>query len=393
MPRIAAGALALLALAPLLSAQDKARLPLSVRVKALQRSYDRALAKYQQALQAARTPAEKEAAAAKHPRPDLYAERFLALARAEPKDPAAFDALSWVVRYAAGPASGDDPRSQALELLRRNHVRDERLGQVLTGLVEAPDPASEALLRRALAKSPHEGVRARACVSLAQNLKFRARTVERLKDPEVARQSRAAWGSATVAALRKRDPGALRAESEKLFRRTIKEFGTVRHPQQGTLARLAENNLAALRDPVAVGKPAPEISGRDQAGKTFKLSDYRGKVVLLDFWADAYTADRVVYKLERALVKRLAGRPFVLLGVNGDSSRERLKKVRAREKMTWRCWWDRGTSGPLGTRWEVRMWPTLFVIDAKGVVRHVFPYWPAPRELDKALAPLLEKAE
>jgi hypothetical protein len=32
------------------------------------------------------------------------------------------------------------------------------------------------------------------------------------------------------------------------------------------------------------GKPAPEIEGTDLDGKSFKLSDYRGKVVLLDFW-------------------------------------------------------------------------------------------------------------
>lgn len=36
--------------------------------------------------------------------------------------------------------------------------------------------------------------------------------------------------------------------------------------------------------PVVVGKPAPEIQGEDIDGVSFKLSDYRGKVVLLDFW-------------------------------------------------------------------------------------------------------------
>jgi hypothetical protein len=34
-----------------------------------------------------------------------------------------------------------------------------------------------------------------------------------------------------------------------------------------------------------IGKPAPEISGEDGDGRSFRLSDYRGKVVLLDFWA------------------------------------------------------------------------------------------------------------
>ena len=36
----------------------------------------------------------------------------------------------------------------------------------------------------------------------------------------------------------------------------------------------------------AVGKAAPEVKGTDQDGKHFKLSDYKGKVVLLDFWSE-----------------------------------------------------------------------------------------------------------
>jgi cytochrome oxidase Cu insertion factor (SCO1/SenC/PrrC family) len=37
---------------------------------------------------------------------------------------------------------------------------------------------------------------------------------------------------------------------------------------------------------VAVGQAAPEIEGEDIDGKSFKLSDYRGKVVMLDFWGN-----------------------------------------------------------------------------------------------------------
>ena len=38
--------------------------------------------------------------------------------------------------------------------------------------------------------------------------------------------------------------------------------------------------------PVALGKPAPDITGEDIEGTSFKLSDYRGKVVMLDFWGN-----------------------------------------------------------------------------------------------------------
>ena len=52
-----------------------------------------------------------------------------------------------------------------------------------------------------------------------------------------------------------------------------------------TVAEKAEPELFGLRH-LSVGKVAPDIEGQDQDGVKFKLSDYRGKVVLLDFWSE-----------------------------------------------------------------------------------------------------------
>ncbi|MCB9831633.1 MAG: hypothetical protein H6807_04090 [Planctomycetes bacterium] len=54
--------------------------------------------------------------------------------------------------------------------------------------------------------------------------------------------------------------------------------------QRGLLAEIRE--MIALRETLAVGMPAPDIEGVDLGGKAFKLSDYRGRVILLDFWGD-----------------------------------------------------------------------------------------------------------
>ena len=63
-------------------------------------------------------------------------------------------------------------------------------------------------------------------------------------------------------------------------------------------------------------------------------------------------------------MKRLAGRPFALLGVNSDEDRKVLRTVIAREKIVWRSWFDGGSpEGPISTRWQVSSWPTLYVID------------------------------
>ncbi len=78
-----------------------------------------------------------------------------------------------------------------------------------------------------------------------------------------------------------------------------------------------------------------------------------------------------MYPHERSLVKRLAGEPFALLGINSDKDREKLKGVLQEEEITWRSWWDGGsTHGPIASEWKVRGWPTIYVLDTKGVIRY-----------------------
>jgi hypothetical protein len=93
-----------------------------------------------------------------------------------------------------------------------------------------------------------------------------------------------------------------------------------------------------------------------------------------------------MYPHERSLVKRMEGKAFALVGVNSDP-KANLKRAIQKEQMTWRSWWDGGTTqGPIATRWNVHGWPTIYVLDAKGVIR-----FKNKREeaLDKAVDELL----
>ena len=67
---------------------------------------------------------------------------------------------------------------------------------------------------------------------------------------------------------------------------------------------------------VTIGAPAPEIRAIDLDGKMFSLSDYRGKVVDLSFWADWCPWCVKLFPHEKALVEKYKDRPFVLLGVS-----------------------------------------------------------------------------
>ena len=77
-----------------------------------------------------------------------------------------------------------------------------------------------------------------------------------------------------------------------------------------------------------------------------------------------------MYPHERSLAKKLESKPFILLGINSDQSKYALKKVIAKEKMTWRSWFDGGgISGPIASNYNVRQWPAIYVLDHHGVIR------------------------
>jgi len=90
-------------------------------------------------------------------------------------------------------------------------------------------------------------------------------------------------------------------------------------------------------------------------------------------------------------------RPFVLLGVNGDGDKDKLRALIAREGIAWRSWSDGGGSanspGPIARQFNVRTWPTLYLIDHNGVIRHKFLGTPSAGKLDAAIDELVAAAE
>jgi thiol-disulfide isomerase/thioredoxin len=121
---------------------------------------------------------------------------------------------------------------------------------------------------------------------------------------------------------------------------------------------------------LAVGKPAPEIEGVDFDGKPLKLSDFKGKVVVLVFWGSWCGPCMAQVPQERELIERLKGQPFALLGVDCEADKETARQVMARERMTWPNWFDgaQGT-GPIANRYHIRRYPSIFILDHQGVIR------------------------
>lgn len=138
-------------------------------------------------------------------------------------------------------------------------------------------------------------------------------------------------------------------------------------PMFADLARMGMFRLEKL----AVGNSVPDILGEDIEGVPFKLSDYRGKVVMLSFWASWCGPCMALIPHEREIVKKFESRPFALIGVNGDVEKRSLQALMDRENITWRSFWS-GTKGPGGDipqKWTVQTWPTIYLIDHTGKIR------------------------
>ena len=102
-----------------------------------------------------------------------------------------------------------------------------------------------------------------------------------------------------------------------------------------------------------------------------------------------------MYEHERSLVKRLESKPFALIGVNSDKDKDDIKKKNVEAQITWRSFWngEKGTGGPISKTWEVQGWPTLYLIDHKGVIHRKFLGSPDAHDLDRLIDELVEKAE
>jgi thiol-disulfide isomerase/thioredoxin len=143
-----------------------------------------------------------------------------------------------------------------------------------------------------------------------------------------------------------------------------------------------------VRKPV----PAPQIIAEDQVGKTFLLSEHKGKVVMLDFWASWCVYCRAMTPEERELVERLKDRPFVLVGVNRDDTRAEFRQALAEDKVTWPNLYD-GEGGPIAQAYFVSSLPTIYLIDHKGMLRRYFGGKPSAKELSEAIDKLVVEAE
>lgn len=112
-----------------------------------------------------------------------------------------------------------------------------------------------------------------------------------------------------------------------------------------------------------VGSTVPNMAGRRLDGTEDSLSAYRGRVVLLDFWATWCKPCVDALPELRALAAELPAERFTLLAISVDFDRETVLRFMENEPMPWVNW-----HAGLGGGWGIRRFPTYVLIDEHGLV-------------------------
>jgi len=134
------------------------------------------------------------------------------------------------------------------------------------------------------------------------------------------------------------------------------------------VAQAAGNDAAQTLQSLTKPFTAPDFTLLGDDGKTHRLSDYRGKVVVLNFWATWCPPCRYeMPSMERAH-KKVQGENIVLLAVNVGESEDKVFEFTGQYPVTFQLLLD--TDGAVIKKYPVIGLPTTFVIDPRGVVTH-----------------------
>ena len=149
----------------------------------------------------------------------------------------------------------------------------------------------------------------------------------------------------------------------------------------------------ARAEDIKVGDKFRDIVGNDLNGKQHKLSDYSGKVILLDFWAAGCSPCRLQNKTEFPyLAKKYSKDDFIIVSYSLDTNEKAWKKSSEDDNINWLSISDlKGMKGDNVTKYAVTSIPNSFLIDQNGIIVKSFVgYSPGSNTIEKEIAKLLK---
>jgi len=172
----------------------------------------------------------------------------------------------------------------------------------------------------------------------------------------------------------------------------IKDLDKPMYDQLSAQFKQMEGQLAAQReakDRLQVGKEPYPISEKDINGKEVSLAGFKGKVVVIDFWATWCGPCMAELPNLLKLYNAQHANGMEVLGISLDKDEEALKSTVKARGMSWPIVADlKGWENAIAQKWGVRSIPATYVLDRKGVIRHIGL---RGEELAEAVGKLLEE--
>jgi AhpC/TSA family len=244
-------------------------------------------------LRNAKTDEERSKIYEGYPKSDETLDKLWDLLEKNPKEnEAAVTASQWLLNNYGYDDKGRKGRARVLDILVKDHADNPNIAPILGRLTNMSSAKAEELLRAVIEKNPARDNKAKASLYLGNYLSTVAATVRRIKEtPEEFENMESYLGKETVMKLKDADAGKLAKEAEAAFEEAAAKFGDVvmyTNPKTMKATTIADRVAGALFEirNLSIGKTVPDIEAEDLDGKSFKLSDYRGKVVVLDFWGN-----------------------------------------------------------------------------------------------------------
>jgi len=353
-----------------LSAQDEnadKRTSAEEQYSTLVKKYETAMEKVGALFQKAVTEEEKKQVEKLMPDIDGYVSKIVELAENNPHDK--FVADAWIeVFNRTWYKESSEAREKALKTLIKDYLLSTKLEKLhFMPLSRSQDELSLQLIHAILEKNPHRRVKGVITLALAE------RHVDRKGSDDYSPE-----------------------KALVLFREVLRNYSDIEiedvvNKKQITLGEIAQKYVHSLTQ-LALGQKAPEIVSKDLDGNVVRLSDYNGKVVILDIWATWCEPCIEMIPHERKLVRRLRGKPFEFIGISVDKEIATVRKFQRKESMPWTHWYN-GDQGGILDDWNIVAYPTLIILDSEGVIRYRLEGKVSDEELDRAVDALIAEVE
>lgn len=140
---------------------------------------------------------------------------------------------------------------------------------------------------------------------------------------------------------------------------------------------------------IQIGQLAPDISLKDTSGQMISLSNLKGKVVLIDFWASWCIPCRKNDSKLAALYKKYQHQGFEIFGVSIDEEANHWETAIQQDEITWMQVNDpKGWDGAAAQLYGINAIPAHFILDKQGIVKRVNPQF---RKMESDIKSLLKK--